>query len=169
MPALYPYYFVMRAANWATEVLVLCFPVPILWKMKITTQQKIGISTVFFLGFLTCLASAFRLAGLVRSYSFDHTYYVSTASQFNLLAMIELNVGILTACIPAVRTPAMTFVSSACDRIFKRRSEASRESGGVSELVGGDLGVTDPSSEKTTSVTVVEKMPLGVHESELNG
>ena len=82
--------------------------------------------------------------------------------------MLELNVGILTACIPAIRTPAMTFLSSACDRIFKRKSEASTPSTVQIEYDGSGLGVISPFSDKTGSVAVAEKVSSSVHETELS-
>lgn len=44
----------------AEDVVILCMPIPIIWRLKITARQKIALTLVFSLGGL-CVPSAFIL------------------------------------------------------------------------------------------------------------
>lgn len=39
-----------RALNAATDVIIICIPIPVLWRLKVSNTQKIQLSAIFALG-----------------------------------------------------------------------------------------------------------------------
>ncbi|KAI0381323.1 hypothetical protein F5Y04DRAFT_280856 [Hypomontagnella monticulosa] len=73
----------------ATDILVLSMPLPEIWKLRMTTRQKIVISLIF-------------LIGLLYVYSSGHgTACVET----NVLvwSYVEVGVGVVAACLPTLK------------------------------------------------------------------
>jgi hypothetical protein len=44
------FYIVSGGINIATDVFILLLPMPLLWKLKTSTSQKIGLTMIFLLG-----------------------------------------------------------------------------------------------------------------------
>ncbi|KAI3322569.1 hypothetical protein HD806DRAFT_536407 [Xylariaceae sp. AK1471] len=82
------------------DVAILILPQRIIWGLQVSTPKKIGISTVFTIGLLATIASAFLIDAVVKwNMSSDMTYHYSGVA---LWAIAEMTCGILVFCIPVV-------------------------------------------------------------------
>lgn len=95
-------------ANWyanagfsiATDVIILVLPMPILYKLRLPSNQKRALMFVFALGAFVVITSIFRMQTLDFSTKTpDMTYDILSS----LWTMIEPNVGIICACLPMCR------------------------------------------------------------------
>ncbi|KIW10642.1 hypothetical protein PV08_11606 [Exophiala spinifera] len=95
------FWFSFSAFNIATDLAVWFLPMPVLYNLKLPRKQKMTLIAVFALGGFGCITSFLRLHALyVTSVSTDLTYDNVDAATWSAA---ELNVGIMCACIPAIR------------------------------------------------------------------
>ena len=112
-------YVGVRAVSVLTDILVVLLPMKLVWDLKVSVKQKIGLATVFGLGALcvspssiplrggvltnnyrTCITAILRLAFLPKLLlSLDVSWNVVPVS---LLGRAEQCLGIITASIPAL-------------------------------------------------------------------
>ncbi|KAL1961168.1 hypothetical protein VTO42DRAFT_3113 [Malbranchea cinnamomea] len=91
--------------NLVTDVLVLCLPLPYLYKLQMRLYKKIVLIGVFSIGLLTCVVSAIRIHTLSSMDFADITYSIPPA---NIFSGLEPSVGVTLACIPLLR-PLLRF------------------------------------------------------------
>ncbi|KAL6246787.1 hypothetical protein RBB50_006094 [Rhinocladiella similis] len=95
------FWFSFSAFNIATDLAVWFLPMPVLKRLRLPRKQKISLIAVFALGGFGCITSILRLHALyITSISTDLTYDNVDAATWSAA---ELNVGIMCACIPAIR------------------------------------------------------------------
>ncbi|PHH63900.1 hypothetical protein CDD81_5348 [Ophiocordyceps australis] len=84
----------------ATDLFVFFFPVPMIWRLSnLPTARKISVSAVFLAGLVAigcCAASNYTR---LRQRETGDDYSWSTALNL-LLAVVELNIGIICGCLP---------------------------------------------------------------------
>ncbi|KAF2760780.1 hypothetical protein EJ05DRAFT_473390 [Pseudovirgaria hyperparasitica] len=105
--------------NIVTDVALLILPLPVVWRLKMSTAQKIALSLVFVTGSVGIIAAIVRF-----SYFFsidvltDGTYVTA-----NLLVwtIVEPGVYLMAACLPAIR-PLFLATVSQLNRITGLRS-----------------------------------------------
>ncbi|VUC32030.1 unnamed protein product [Clonostachys rosea] len=112
--------------NLISDVLILVVPQSIIWKLNMNKARKIGISIIFGVGLLGCVAAALRVWTSAK-------YLSSTDSTYNagavaLCAQAEITLLILVACIPAF---PKAFTSMGLPRVFStvRTRTGSRTAG----------------------------------------
>ncbi|KAF2653721.1 hypothetical protein K491DRAFT_780101 [Lophiostoma macrostomum CBS 122681] len=83
-----------------TNLIILCTPVPIIWKLNMTMRKKIGSTLAFAAGGLACIASILRLSTVVRTYgNKDVTYNY----QFIIIwSSWEISIGVICSCLPVL-------------------------------------------------------------------
>ncbi|KAI1329190.1 hypothetical protein F5Y16DRAFT_366977 [Xylariaceae sp. FL0255] len=96
-----------------SDVAILVLPQQVIWRLKMPTRRRIGISVVFAFGLSGCIAASFRVAATISlGRSVDVTY---TASPVLLWALAEMTGVLLVACVPAapklIRTLWVDFMS----------------------------------------------------------
>ncbi|KAL8731083.1 MAG: hypothetical protein Q9181_004429 [Wetmoreana brouardii] len=101
--------------NIATDLMVLCLPIPMVWNLQIPRRNKIILSVVFGMGLFVCIVSILRLISLVTVSYTDITWTVTDPL---LWSMLEPCVGITCACIPLMRP----LLSRALPERFSRRA-----------------------------------------------
>ena len=107
---------VLSSLNIGTDILILCLPVPQLWKLIMSKRQKCNLIGIFFLGglfvstpssgrrllivFSVCLASVIRVPYIAHMSLVDASW-----SDVNggIWTVVELNLGIVSACLPTLR------------------------------------------------------------------
>ncbi|GAW19082.1 hypothetical protein ANO14919_085660 [Xylariales sp. No.14919] len=86
--------------NLILNVATLLLPQRIIWKLQLSYPKKIGVSTVFTIGILATIASAFLIFAISGwRTSSDMTYHYSGVV---LWAIAEMTCGILVFCAPIV-------------------------------------------------------------------
>ncbi|QSZ35672.1 hypothetical protein DSL72_006794 [Monilinia vaccinii-corymbosi] len=94
------------ASDVATDLLVLALPLPVIWKLHMTKDRKIGLSFIFMLGSLSTAAGTARLVIVVKD-----IYETTTGSrdvrgvETNAMvwSYVEVGVGVVAACLPTLR------------------------------------------------------------------
>jgi hypothetical protein len=87
--------------NLLTDILCWALPIPVLAKLILPRRQKYTLMFVFTLGLFGCIIGILRMYYLYRAtVSTDLTYDNVAAAMWSA---IELNVGIVCACVPALR------------------------------------------------------------------
>ncbi|KAL8717842.1 MAG: hypothetical protein Q9225_004949 [Loekoesia sp. 1 TL-2023] len=86
--------------NIATDLMVLCLPIPMVWNLQIPRRNKAILTAVFGMGLFVCIVSILRLISLVTVSYTDITWTVTDPL---LWSMLEPCVGVSCACIPLMR------------------------------------------------------------------
>jgi hypothetical protein len=136
--------------NILTDFWILALPVRTLWTIHRPNREKVGLIFVFGLGIFSTIASIVRLHSIrIYTESKDPFY---DAVPINLWSMIEVNIGIWCATIPALkalisknqrersRTGAYAYHSS--DKSGAKISAASQKIGG--SITNGSRGTAPP-------------------------
>src|SRR6185436_12217839 len=89
------------AFNIVTDIWILYLPIRTLWSIHRPRREKVAIVLIFGMGTFSCVASIVRLHTIYR-------YTLSTqpfrdAIPVNLWSMIEINVAIVCASLPALK------------------------------------------------------------------
>ncbi|KIW80727.1 hypothetical protein Z517_07343 [Fonsecaea pedrosoi CBS 271.37] len=95
------FWFSLSGFNIVTDLAVWVLPMPVLKSLRLPRKQKFSLIVVFSLGGFGCITGMLRLHALyIASISTDLTYDNVGAATWSAA---ELNVGIMCACIPAMR------------------------------------------------------------------
>ncbi|KAJ8120621.1 hypothetical protein ONZ43_g2716 [Nemania bipapillata] len=185
----YPIYGAWTAGiNIAMDLMVIILPLPVLSNLTISRGRKIHIIVMFSLGFFITIISVIRLKTLVvfansTNVSYDYV-------EPGLYSIIEASIGIICACLPAVRALLITVMPSVFHPTVIRsiissgkgpRTESSRQK---FDRLQESNSYDDPTSPSTTkprwpthdnemftnpnSESNVELMPLEVRRGEVS-
>jgi len=92
------FFFGNGIAAMLIDVIILCVPVPIVWRLQMATTQKLAVVSILLLGSFVCVASVVRIVMLQRNTSsHDPTW---TLSPVFVWSCVEPFIGILCACLP---------------------------------------------------------------------
>ncbi|KAJ5119097.1 hypothetical protein N7476_011448 [Penicillium atrosanguineum] len=87
-------------ANMLLDVMVLCLPYPMAWRLQATARQKLILTGMFLLGGFVVVVSILRITSF-NFHSFNDATYVSATP--STWSSIEQSVGIICACLPTLR------------------------------------------------------------------
>ncbi|KAJ5589448.1 hypothetical protein N7537_012126 [Penicillium hordei] len=97
----YYYYVGNAAANVVTDVLILLFPVPVVWSLQMRTSQKIGVCGILLLGGFICVVSGIRIHYI--TYLHNNIDITWTLGDVAVWSTIEPCIGIICACLPVIQ------------------------------------------------------------------
>ncbi|KAF2219703.1 hypothetical protein BDZ85DRAFT_183704, partial [Elsinoe ampelina] len=101
------FWFANAGMNILTDILVFVLPMPALKKLQLPKKQKVGLMLVFALGGFVCLTSILRLHSLYNvTKSTDLTWDNGPIAYWS---SVEVNVGIICACLPTLKAFAMKY------------------------------------------------------------
>ncbi|KAI1446878.1 hypothetical protein F5Y02DRAFT_416763 [Annulohypoxylon stygium] len=94
--------------DFVTDVIIIGIPVPLIWRLCLSTSKKIAIISVFLLGGVTIGASLTRLLVMTRDVHADVTYnpyedQILVITEWLYWGMIECGIGVFAACLPTLR------------------------------------------------------------------
>jgi len=121
--------FALTLSDFITDVFVLIIPLPLLWKLQLSTAKKISVSAVFLLGTVAVAASLTRLVflSIARNIGFapgsDEDLTI-TGTLYWL--MVELGLGLIAACLPTISSLFKGFTTGPGVSSIKMRSARSR-------------------------------------------
>lgn len=132
-------WFVNAGLNIFTDIAVTVLPLPVIKSLQLPKRPKLALMAVFCLGGVTCIVSLLRLQSLYAvSVSEDISWDNPMAA---LWSNLEVNIGILCACLPTLKTCIVRFFP----RIFSSNRGTS-SAGGVRTI--GTAGYTRDSRKK---------------------
>ncbi|KAE8154331.1 hypothetical protein BDV25DRAFT_126613 [Aspergillus avenaceus] len=93
---------VFTATDLVTDFIIIIMPVPVIWRLHMPTRKKIGVTSIFLVGFFTIGAGIARMyIYLVTSYDKeDNPDFIADFTLFILWSEIEVNVGMIVCCMP---------------------------------------------------------------------
>ncbi|CAI6269338.1 unnamed protein product [Periconia digitata] len=94
-------WFTNGSVNIVQDFIILAMPIVMLRSLDIPTKQKKALIIVFAFGLIVCIISIVRLQTLVAISNSDDPTYDNLAAA--MLSAIEVNVGIVCACLPSMR------------------------------------------------------------------
>ncbi|KAI4728454.1 integral membrane protein [Aureobasidium sp. EXF-10728] len=101
------FYLTNAALTILTDLLTYILPFHLVRKLQIPRRQKIGLGVMLGLGLFTCMSSIIRITYIPSMlFSKDPTWTISGPMYWSV---IETNVGILTASMPAFKAIAKKF------------------------------------------------------------
>ncbi|KAK3368462.1 hypothetical protein B0H63DRAFT_441713 [Podospora didyma] len=84
----------------ATDVIMFFMPHHLIWSLRMSWQKKAGVSVVFGLGLLACVAAAFRLHVTINyGHASDATYNIG---DLIFWVMAEMACGFIITCAPTI-------------------------------------------------------------------
>ncbi|KAI2467251.1 hypothetical protein F4781DRAFT_433647 [Annulohypoxylon bovei var. microspora] len=94
--------------DFITDVVIIGIPVPLIWRLCLSTGKKIAIISVFLLGAVTIGASLTRLLVITNDVHADVTYnpyedQILVITEYLYWGMIECGIGVFAACLPTLR------------------------------------------------------------------
>ncbi|KAH6721033.1 hypothetical protein BKA61DRAFT_589855 [Leptodontidium sp. MPI-SDFR-AT-0119] len=93
-------YFADTAVSVITDIAVLMVPIPLIWGMNLSKMRKFKVMALLAAGGIACIASVARLVMLaIIINSQDGT--LNTVA-LNLLAVAEVSIGLICACLPSL-------------------------------------------------------------------
>ncbi|CAG8956368.1 hypothetical protein HYFRA_00003750 [Hymenoscyphus fraxineus] len=170
-----PMYLSQVYSDVILDAMILVVPIPLIWKLRLPTKQKIAVSSIFLIGILSIAASCakmivFNFVGHQLEGQPDVSYFLTPIVYWPL---IEANLQIMAACMAMLRP---LFIQMAQSQWYQslRRSLGSRDSGYTksyddqrtpindnSDLSNGYEGRLNPGLENNTREANVEHLPLG--------
>ncbi|KAH3388247.1 hypothetical protein KXW42_004784 [Aspergillus fumigatus] len=89
------------AFNLLSDLMTLILPVKLCWALQTTLKQKVLLCVVLAMGSFACVIAIVRIVTMMPFvHSMDFTWYKVTLAKW---AMVEINVGIICACLPVLR------------------------------------------------------------------
>ncbi|MCJ1235776.1 hypothetical protein MMC14_003747 [Varicellaria rhodocarpa] len=95
--------------NIATDIIILCLPIGKVWNLQMSMQSKVAVSGIFLLGGFVVVASTLRLKFLFDIEETDVTWSWYGVAVWSA---IELNVAVVSACLPTMRPLVQAIVAS---------------------------------------------------------
>ncbi|KFA60712.1 hypothetical protein S40285_09184 [Stachybotrys chlorohalonatus IBT 40285] len=102
------------AINLLSTLFILILPQKIIWSLKLSSNKKIGVASVFTVGLLTVICAVFRLAATIEYLNSDDVTYRLCAMA--LWCQAEMCCAILVFCIPTI--PKIFSEKTAVHRFF---------------------------------------------------
>ncbi|OTA98516.1 hypothetical protein M426DRAFT_258556 [Hypoxylon sp. CI-4A] len=165
----------VSAINVTLDVLIFLLPQKVIWGLQMRNQRKIGISLLFAVGILACVAAGFRLsASLQFSKSRDTSY---TFAGLALWCLAEVTCGFIVLCGPSapktiahleIQQLASSLKSWAGSSVRKLTSSGNSSRGSVFTVTHkrskSSLSQNGRRPRKDDTIPIVPKIPVA-HDS----
>ncbi|MCJ1312156.1 hypothetical protein MMC25_005830 [Agyrium rufum] len=103
--------------NFITDLLIFVLPLPLVWNLKLSRNEKLGVTLIFGGGAVNCAIAIVRFVAMIRDLrAYDRTYL---AAETFLWSALEINTGLACSCTPALR-PFFAHVTQRGKIIYSR-------------------------------------------------
>ncbi|KAF2740976.1 hypothetical protein EJ04DRAFT_419179, partial [Polyplosphaeria fusca] len=96
-----PVWYLTSCMNIATDFGIFVIPIFPVFKLQMRTRQKVLLLGLFCLGFFACVISLIRLSTLHQGINTTDPFWDNAPAAY--WSVVELNCGILCACLPTLR------------------------------------------------------------------
>ncbi|KAH7398467.1 hypothetical protein BKA66DRAFT_592425 [Pyrenochaeta sp. MPI-SDFR-AT-0127] len=95
------------SVNIATDLVFALIPIPMVWRLQVNLQTRIGLAVILSLGLF---ASAVAIYKTPMQYNFfKETDWSGNGAWYYIWQQVELHVGIIAACLPTLKPIFATF------------------------------------------------------------
>ncbi|KAL0941908.1 uncharacterized protein CTRU02_204671 [Colletotrichum truncatum] len=115
--------------NIVVDVAMTILPMPALWGLQMPLRNKVAVSAMFGMGFLTIAIMVWRLVNTVTT--IGDTDFVYNLHDIGLISLLELWIGIVIACLPTLGPLLKTYVKPAVSKIGSKLSNPSTDRGQI--------------------------------------
>lgn len=155
---------IVSSVNVLTDAIILCLPMPFIWRLKLDIRRKLQLTGIFLLGSFVVIVSIIR-ATYVSQVSFSDGFWANSFA--TIWSIVENCLAIVAACLPVMRPVFNVLIYGAPDG--PDRSQNSGLSGGPSQrqhlvTIGGTeipmedvTGGLSPRGIKVTNTTSVTR------------
>jgi hypothetical protein len=102
-------YLSVAIVNLVIDLAIVFLPMPVLWTLKMTSKKKLAITFILGLGLVICALTAARIESVLALDPLDFTY---TMVPDLILGALEVELGIVNACLPILRPLFSRFFGS---------------------------------------------------------
>ncbi|KAI1387194.1 plasma membrane protein Pth11-like protein [Hypoxylon trugodes] len=101
--------FAISICDFITDAMIIVIPIPLVWRLNLTTSKKFAASAVFLLGAVSTIASVIRLGMMsimmfrIGQPEFDPMNEGSLLTEYLYWGLIELGIGVCAACLPTLQ------------------------------------------------------------------
>ncbi|GIC93624.1 putative plasma membrane protein Pth11-like [Aspergillus udagawae] len=113
------FWYANAVFNILTDLVLIALPIPVVLKLQLPLKSKVALCGIFAVGLFTCITSVLRITTLNVATNHLDTTWNSIGS--SMWTVIESNLGIICACLPALRPPLSFFFP----RLFSRLNKSS--------------------------------------------
>ncbi|KAI1379043.1 hypothetical protein F4677DRAFT_410388 [Hypoxylon crocopeplum] len=147
--------FGLAVSDFIVDVLIIVFPIPLIWRLNLTLRKKFLIASVFLLGIVTVIASLIRMVETAKLRAVGISPgadAILTITDYLYWGMIECGVGVFAACLPTLQylirglswdpilRSAKSVLSSGGSATRFLKSKSSKRTIQVDGTSGGSLG-----------------------------
>ncbi|KAI0202860.1 integral membrane protein [Astrocystis sublimbata] len=126
------------STNLAIDVFVIILPMPFLWNLQMRMRNKIAVTLIFSLGFITIAIMIWRIVDLVTTKDGDFIYNEPTLA---LTTTLEMWLCIIIACFPTLGPIGKVYIAPAVSKMTSKFSGGSTpKTKGRSIVTFGRLG-----------------------------
>ncbi|TGJ82864.1 hypothetical protein E0Z10_g5903 [Xylaria hypoxylon] len=93
-------------SDFVTDLIIICAPVPFVWRLNLSTANKIAVSAVFLLGSVAIITSLIRLVMMVKivRVGFDPNEDGNLiVTEYLYWGIVETSIGVIAACLPTLQ------------------------------------------------------------------
>lgn len=99
-----PIYEIIGVINIPLDFAVVCYPMPILWKLQMPTSKKLIVSGIISIGLMATVFSVLRLASTFNTSEIEFEINLTQSLVATCLyGGLETQVGIFSACLPLMQ------------------------------------------------------------------
>ncbi|KAI9804911.1 MAG: hypothetical protein M1833_006214 [Piccolia ochrophora] len=88
--------------NIISDILTLCVPIPMVWRLELPKLQKLGVMVMITTGVFVTIVSVIRLALTVKATKMK-IIRVNDQYPVTFWTVLEVNLGVICVCIPALK------------------------------------------------------------------
>ncbi|KAK0628088.1 hypothetical protein DIS24_g10834 [Lasiodiplodia hormozganensis] len=138
------------ALNVILDLIVIILPMPQLWQLQLNKRKKFLLLLMFSVGFFVTIVSILRLQVLIQFGSTHNLTWDYTPVGY--WSTIEIHVGIICACMPAIRALLMQWMPKVMGQTTKDKSYG-QSSSGFSSKFGGSSNNAMPKGSQLSNRT----------------
>ncbi|CAG8959621.1 hypothetical protein HYFRA_00001524 [Hymenoscyphus fraxineus] len=120
-------YALMSMPNIGTDIAMFILPLPVIWRLKMTRNQKIGLTITFLTGSMGIVTAVIRLVVFQRL-SADYDFYWSSTDTV-MWTIIEPGIYLIAATLPSLRTLFNPYIKRLRASTLRKRFSLTNQSG----------------------------------------
>nr|XP_036575727.1 uncharacterized protein CTRU02_14377 [Colletotrichum truncatum]KAF6782338.1 integral membrane protein [Colletotrichum truncatum] len=140
------FYLANAAVNILTDLLTYTLPIPLVIKLQVPKQQKIGLGVILCLGLFACISSIIRITFIPDMLVNEDATWAITQPMY--WSVIETNIGILAASIPSMKVIAKRYAPRLLGTSSNGHGSASGRQSGF-RMMSGSNNKTSNKVDKT--------------------
>ncbi|KAF2812872.1 uncharacterized protein BDZ99DRAFT_568176 [Mytilinidion resinicola] len=99
--------YALSLSGFLCDALIILIPIPLVWKLQLSTKKKLAVISIFLTGSLAVVASMIKLIWFV--WENEHPFNPNNdqdliITAFIFWSMVETQAGLLAACLPTLRS-----------------------------------------------------------------